>query len=88
MSRALDSELRNLGIPFFAIQDRLIRQSPPSLLAASSGADDKIGSTSSDPVSAVDSKYGEKKDSQFLTIEELTSFRRRILELLEDLCKE
>ncbi|PGH33919.1 hypothetical protein GX50_03240 [[Emmonsia] crescens] len=62
MSKALDAELRNLGIPFFTIQHRLV-------------------DWSSDPVS-------DSHSSGLLKPDELTALQLRMLQLLEDLCKD
>ena len=69
MSRALDSELRALGMPFFAIQHKLVR--PPSMAEA---ADDAASLQAKDP---------ERKAT--ISTEQLAMFQRRILELLQDL---
>lgn len=72
MARAMDGELRNLGVPFFAIKHELVATGrPPGL---SSGRDGKGGN------GAVEKGYLEK--------EELIKLQRKMLELLEDLCKD
>ncbi|KAF3491120.1 uncharacterized protein GIQ15_00637 [Arthroderma uncinatum] len=68
MSKALDSELKALGIPFFAIKQDLIRPSPSD---GSSKPEDVNSST-----------------DNCITPEEATVLRQRMLELLQDLCKE
>lgn len=71
MSRALDTELRGLGIPFFAVKHHLVL--PPS--DPSAGNDSNIS--------------GAVETSQkAISTEELIAFQRRMLGLLEDLCKE
>lgn len=72
MARALDVELRGLGIPFFAIRHSLVL--PPS----DAPADNNSHSSSS---VGAGSKSVISKD-------ELVAFQKRMLELLEDLCKE
>lgn len=62
MSKALDTELRHLGTPFFAIRSELV------------GAEHSIGETVGKPAA--------------ITKEELVKLQRRMLGLLEDLCKE
>ncbi|PGH13643.1 hypothetical protein AJ79_03491 [Helicocarpus griseus UAMH5409] len=62
MSKALDAELRGLGIPFFAIQHKLVESpSTPTL---------------------------DTEPSAALTPDQLTALQLRMLQLLEDLCKE
>lgn len=63
MSKALDSELRALGIPFFAIKYELVL---PQSTTGGSGSDAK----------------------GYLSTDELHTFKGRVLELLQDLCKE
>ncbi|PGH21358.1 hypothetical protein AJ80_03275 [Polytolypa hystricis UAMH7299] len=70
MSKALDTELRAFGIPFFAIQHDLVR--PPS----DSEAD----------ITSANAAKTKQKDS--ISAEELSALRKRMLELLEDLCKD
>ncbi|KAK2808584.1 hypothetical protein FQN50_004616 [Emmonsiellopsis sp. PD_5] len=62
MSKALDAELRGLGIPFFCIQHKLV--SPTSTTGSATAS------------------------SELLSSDDLASLQRRILQLLEDLCKE
>ncbi|KAK2747890.1 hypothetical protein FQN55_004767 [Onygenales sp. PD_40] len=62
MSKALDAELRSLGIPFFCIQHKLVS-----------------------PTSTTDSATA---SSELLSSDNLAALQRRILQLLEDLCKE
>ena len=69
MSKALDSELRTLGIPFFAIKyEKVLPQS-----------------TSTGNETA---KRSESDIKDYLSTEELHAFKKRMLELLQDLCKE
>jgi hypothetical protein len=72
MSRALDSELRALGIPFFAIQHKLVR--PPSMVETVNYS------------TPVEAEGTESKD--IISTEQLAAFQRRMLELLQDLCIE
>ncbi|KAK2873340.1 hypothetical protein FQN49_002436 [Arthroderma sp. PD_2] len=69
MTRALDSELKALGIPFFAIKQELIR------------------SPSSDDSSSKQASINNGTDN-CITQEEVALLRLRMLELLQDLCKE
>lgn len=72
MSRALDTELRGLGIPFFAIRHDL-------LLAQTAKQENKPGSGSSP---------ARMNRKETLTAEDLRHFQQRMFDLLEDLCKE
>lgn len=72
MSRALDSELRALGIPFFAIQHKLVR--PRSMAEAA------------DESASPHDNGTERKN--IISTEQLAALQRRMLELLEDLCTE
>ena len=67
MSKSLDSELRGLGIPFFAIRREL------------------VGSANDDQRS---SRPAEGIQKATVSPDELASLQRRMLDLLEDLCKE
>lgn len=62
MAKALDVELRRLGMPFFAIR--------PELIGSESSDGEAIGNPTVIPK------------------EELAKLQRRMLGLLEDLCKE
>lgn len=59
MAKAMDGEMRGLGIPFFAIKHQLVLTSPD-----------------------------QKDGSWLLERDDLMKLQRRILELLEDLCKD
>ena len=72
MAKALDSELRELGIPFFAIKYSLV--CPQSRLQAE-------GNTVSLRIEETDQNHS-------ISTEELAKFQQRMLDLLEDLCKE
>ncbi|KAI1913111.1 hypothetical protein LOZ65_005868 [Ophidiomyces ophidiicola] len=72
MSRALDVELRDLGVPFFAIRNDIIDQN---------SAPDDSG-VPENPSSAGADKNGS------IYLSELQVLRQRMLDLLEDLCKE
>ncbi|KAL1968524.1 hypothetical protein VTN77DRAFT_1734 [Rasamsonia byssochlamydoides] len=89
MSKAMESELRNLGIPFFAIKPSLIapedkkkdradelRSSDPLLLGAASAS-------ASAPTTAE-----RKETTTMISKVELLTLQRRMLELLQDLCKD
>ncbi|OJD15119.1 hypothetical protein AJ78_04604 [Emergomyces pasteurianus Ep9510] len=62
MSKALDAELRGLGIPFFTIQHKLV-------------------DSSFEPAS-------DSPSSELLKPDDLTALQLRMLQLLEDLCKD
>ncbi|KAL2003118.1 hypothetical protein VTN02DRAFT_4979 [Thermoascus thermophilus] len=74
MAKALDSELRALGIPFFALKHSLVSSTPPPDEAK--------------PPPGTENEKREKKEKETVTREELLSLQRRMLELLQDLCKE
>lgn len=78
MAKALDSELRALGIPFFALKHSLVSSTPPP---------DKA-KTEQPPPPGTENEKMEKKERETVTREELFSLQRRMLELLQDLCKE
>ena len=73
MADALFAELRGLRIPFFVLKQSLIQDSSTSATGDSSSL------KSEDRVESGPSK---------LTKSELVDLQRRMLELLEDLCKE
>jgi hypothetical protein len=75
MTDALISELRGLGIPFFKIRTDLIQDSPAGTGTPDSGVA-KIQEP--DPTGV----------SSQITKSELVKLQQRMLELLEDLCKE
>jgi hypothetical protein len=71
MAKAMSSDLKNLGVPFFGTRSSLVwkRGSEPSIgnsLGGSDGPTDRDG------------KIGEQ---------ELVKLQKRMLELLEDMCK-
>lgn len=69
MARAMEGELRRLGVPFFCIDRALV----------SATEDDKGGTTSE---SAAEEGAKAKKISK----EELEGLKKRVLDLLVDLC--
>ncbi|KAL2012748.1 hypothetical protein VTN00DRAFT_273 [Thermoascus crustaceus] len=71
MAKALDSELRALGIPFFALKHSLVSSTSPPDKTDTTEQQQKRGDTTTT-----------------VTREELLSLQRRMLELLQDLCKE
>lgn len=75
MAKALDSELRALGIPFFAVKHTLVK-------AAASEGDKAISESS-----AIHTKLEGSEDGT-LSREELSALQRRMLELLQDLCNQ
>ncbi|KAL1861918.1 hypothetical protein Plec18170_000742 [Paecilomyces lecythidis] len=75
MAKALDSELRALGIPFFAVKHTLVK--------AAAGEGGKAMSESS----AIHTKLEESEDGM-LSREELSALQRRMVELLQDLCNQ
>lgn len=72
MARALDGELRGLGIPFFAIRHSLVL---PQLDVPADNT----------PTSSITVGAGSKSA---ISRDELVAFQKRMLDLLEDLCKE
>ncbi|EFE40717.1 conserved hypothetical protein [Trichophyton verrucosum HKI 0517] len=68
MSKALHSELKAMGIPFFAIKEELIQPAP---LGPSSKPENTGNST-----------------ERCITAEEAKALQLRMLDLLQDLCKE
>ena len=68
MFRAINTELRNLGIPFFGINQDLIIQ-------------DKTGKVA-------ESENTENKPRCKISEEELQTLQNRMIEFLEDLCKD
>ncbi|EFQ97761.1 hypothetical protein MGYG_00802 [Nannizzia gypsea CBS 118893] len=68
MSKALHSELKALGIPFFAIKEELIQPT-------SSGSDSKPPNI-------------DNRTEKCVTAEEVKALQLRMLDLLQDLCKE
>ncbi|GAD93734.1 conserved hypothetical protein [Paecilomyces variotii No. 5] len=75
MSKALDSELRALGIPFFAVNHSLVKAAP-------GGAEKAISESSATHTKPEGSGDGS------LSREELSALQRRMLELLQDLCNQ
>lgn len=94
MARAMDAELRNLGIPFFAIKPSLVV--PDEQKNNNGNKKDKevrAGEDRSHPSLGLSSAVGtaaERKDTSTTTISrtELLTLQRRMLELLQDLCKD
>lgn len=87
MARAMDSELRNLGIPFFAIRSSLVvtdEQKNNKKEEGRAGTDGSLGLSSAVGTAA------ERKEATSTTISrtELLTLQRRMLELLQDLCKD
>ncbi|KAJ9302253.1 hypothetical protein DTO271G3_1119 [Paecilomyces variotii] len=72
MAKALDSELRALGIPFFAVKHSLVKAEAEKAISGPSA-------TRTKPEGSGDGT---------LSREELSALQRRMLELLQDLCKE
>lgn len=72
MSRAMETELRGLGIPFFAIK--------PDLIAPEAAKREPRPGSGSPPIS--------ESKSDGLSAEKLRAFKERMFDLLEDLCKE
>ncbi|KAJ9231199.1 hypothetical protein DTO207G8_2860 [Paecilomyces variotii] len=72
MAKALDSELRALGIPFFAVKHSLVKAEAEKAISQPSA-------TRTKPEGSGDGT---------LSREELSALQRRMLELLQDLCKE
>lgn len=68
MARAIESELRRLGVPFFCIDRALVT------------TEDDTGGTTSESVAEEGAKT--KKISK----EELEGLKKRVLDLLVDLC--
>jgi hypothetical protein len=75
MADALVSELRGIGIPFFKIRTDLIQDSPNGTDTPNSGVTKIQESDSTEVLSRI-------------TKSELETLQQRMLELLEDLCKE
>ena len=73
MSRVMESELRRLGVPFFCIDRALI-------ISTDEGDEEKGGG---ETTSRVDE--GGKKTTK-ISKEELEALKRRVLDLLVDLC--
>lgn len=73
MAAALDSELRSLRIPFFVIKSHLV--SEQRSLLAETKPKSKDGTD-------------QEKKSGPISREELIALQRRMLDLLQDLCKE
>lgn len=74
MARVMESELRRLGVPFFCIDRALI-------ISTDEGDDEKGGGETTSR--AVDE--GGKKTTK-ISKEELEALKRRVLDLLVDLC--
>lgn len=74
MAEALTAELRGLNIPFFVLRKSLIHESS----APGSG----------EPSSKHDEIVALEDGSSKVTKSELAALQRRMLELLQDLCKE
>ncbi|KAL1956487.1 hypothetical protein VTO42DRAFT_7285 [Malbranchea cinnamomea] len=72
MSRALDGELRGLGIPFFAIRHNLVHSSSNTSTSSGKYATNTAGASEKSTIST----------------DELVALQRRMLSLLEDLCKD
>lgn len=75
MSKALDSELRALGIPFFAVKHSLVRV----IAGEAEKPRPEPSTTHADP---------DGNGNGTLSREELWALQRRMLELLQDLCRE
>jgi hypothetical protein len=75
MTDALISELRGLGIPFFKIRTDLVQDSPTGT------------GTPGSSVAQIQESDPTRVSSQ-ITKSELVKLQQRMLELLEDLCKE
>jgi hypothetical protein len=73
MTDALVAELRGMSIPFFTLRKDLVRDSPSSEDSSSSLLQSQADSTAA---------------SSPITRSELIKLQQRMLELLEDLCKE
>ncbi|GAQ05656.1 hypothetical protein ALT_2977 [Aspergillus lentulus] len=74
MAEAMTFELRRLGIPFFTIKESLISDAPK---APQHGISRRLQSTES-----------ASQHQALLSRDELSVLQRRMLELLQDLCKE
>ncbi|KAF7168515.1 hypothetical protein CNMCM5623_001535 [Aspergillus felis] len=74
MAEAMTCELRNLGIPFFTIKESLISDAPRALQNGNSRRHQSAESAN---------QY-----EALLSRDELSVLQRRMLELLQDLCKE
>jgi hypothetical protein len=74
MAEAMTFELRSLGIPFFTIKESLISDTPRASQHGISRRHQSSESTS--------------QHQTLLSRDELSVLQRRMLELLQDLCKE
>lgn len=83
MSEAMTSELRGLGIPFFAIKHALVASRHASKKKTTEEQKDSSGSKG-----RLDHEDQQLQKQGTLTRDDLLSLQRRMLELLQDLCRE
>jgi hypothetical protein len=90
MAQALDSELRMLGIPFFVLKPALV--APASLSSNTEYNDQQTSNVIEmrpEPSPDLSKRTTTiKTTKELLSRDELLASRRRILELLQDLCKD
>ena len=86
MSRAMESELRNLGIPFFAIRSSLIAP----VVGEETNKEEKNGKDKPLLSSSIQTPTptAERRDTVMISRADLVTLQRRMLELLQDLCKD
>lgn len=82
MADALASELRGMGIPFFVLRTSLIQDSSCSERESPTTAQNAVSSPHKNQ------NQNHHPDASKLTRSELKDLQRRMLELLQDLCKE